>query len=37
MREVTVKEIQELTEMETDCLLANYNVQQEILESAPLW
>lgn len=34
MREVTVKEIQELTEMETECLLANYNVQQEILESA---
>ena len=34
MRKVFVKEIHELTELETDCLLANHDVQQEILEHA---
>lgn len=34
MKQVTVKEIRELTEVETDCLLANHNVQQEIVEFA---
>ena len=34
MRKVVIKEIHELTELETDCLLANHSVQQEILESA---
>lgn len=34
MRQVLVKEIRELTELETDCLLANYDVQREIIAYA---
>ena len=34
MRKVLVKEIHELTELETDCLLANHDVQTEIVAYA---